>query len=412
MVAAMTASDRIAVASTICEGPYRGRIWGHHGPMRVLIVQPWVKIGGAERLSLHLAAELERLGHEAPVVALFLDDAGLAEDIAGRTFVLPSARWQARFRRSRALLYLAGPLALALLLARHARHGDVLNPHNLPAPLAAAVVGRLRGLPVVWHCNEVPRPARAADAGTVGGLERLAWRAGSLAARACARSHAAITVLADRTREEVHSAYGREATVVRAGVDRATFSPPSEPGGRDATLRLLYVAKLHPQKDPLRAVRVLALLLDRGVDARLTLVGDGPQREDVLHCVAGLGGRASLIPRVPASELARLYRESDVLLVTADDRQSWGLTPFEALACGTPSVLGSGVGATELLGPAAAAIIVEPTDEAFADAVLALARDHDLRAGIVSRGRALLEELTWAAFARRQLTVLEGLAPR
>lgn len=378
--------------------------------MRVLIVQPWVRIGGAELLSLRLAAELERQGHAAPVVALFCDPDGLGSALAGRTLLLPPARWQERFRRSRALLYLAGPLALALLLARHARPGDALNPHNLPAPLAAAVVGRLRGLPVVWHCNEVPRPARADDGDALGVLERLAWRAGSLAARACARSHAAITVLADRTREEVRATYGREATVVRAGVDRSRSAPPAGDSPRGSVVRLLYVAKLHPQKDPLRAVRVLALLLGRGVDAHLTLIGDGPLRDAVAQAAAAHGARVRLERRLEPAALADRYAAADVLLVTADDRQTWGLTPFEALACGTPAVIREGVGAIELLGPAGAALVVPPDDGAFADAALALAIDPRLRAAVVARGAAVLAGLTWEAFGTAYARVLSEAA--
>jgi hypothetical protein len=35
--------------------------------MRVMIIQPWVRQGGAELISVHLAYELERQGHEAQI---------------------------------------------------------------------------------------------------------------------------------------------------------------------------------------------------------------------------------------------------------------------------------------------------------------------------------------------------------
>lgn len=367
--------------------------------MRVLIVQPWIRAGGAELLSLRLADALERAGDDAPIAALFVDPHGLPAQALTRRFVLPPTWLAARFARSRALTYLVGPLVLLGLVIHAAGRADVLNPHNLPAPVVAAVASRVRHRPVVWTCNEVPEPLPRSEAVRLGLLETTVWRIGAALARAVARTPREILVLSEKTRLAVRRSYGRDALVVHAGVDatgaQATRRRSSGP------FALLFVAKLHPQKDPLLAVRALAAIRESGIDATLTIVGEGPERAAVAALVAALGltGSVRLESALDRAALEDRYRDSDALLVTAGGHQSWGLTPFEALAAGTPSVISPEIGAAEVLGPADACLIVDRDAASFAEAVQRLARDADLSARLVANGRRLIAGLTWERYA-------------
>ena len=367
--------------------------------MRVLIVQPWIKLGGAELLSLELAAALERGGDEAPIAALFFDPHGLPAHAAARRYVLPPAWLAARFSRSRALTYLVGPFVLLALTIRAAGRADVLNPHNLPAPLVAAVAARFRRRPIVWTCNEVPEPLPRAHAASLGLLEALAWRVGAALSKRVARTPREILVLSEKTRHAVRTSYGRDATILRPGVARigreAGHKPASGP------FALLFVAKLHPQKDPLLALRTLAAVHEKGIDARLTIVGDGPERPavDSLAAALGLTKHVRVEAGLDLAALTDRYRNSDALLFTAGGHQSWGLTPFEALAAGTPCVISSEAGAAEVLGPADAALIVPRDASSFADAVRRLATEPDLGPRLVANGQRVLEELTWERYA-------------
>ena len=93
------------------------------------------------------------------------------------------------------------------------------------------------------------------------------------------------------------------------------------------------------------------------------------------------------------------YRHADVLIVTAGGHQSWGLTPFEALAAGTPAVLSAEAGAAEVLGPADAALVVPRTADAFAAAAIRLGADRGLAARLVTNGVPLAASLTWPRYA-------------
>lgn len=367
--------------------------------MRILIIQPWIRTGGAELLSLELAAMLEAGGDEAPIAALFVRPRGLPAAVKGRRYVLPPRALAALFARSRTLALALGPFVLLVLILRAARHADVLNPHNVPGPLVAAVAGPLVRRPVVWTCNEVPAPLPASEARGLGPIETSAWRAASALARWAARVPREILVLSEKTRRTVREAYGRDATVIRPGVNLDAFrTDHARPG---ASLALLYVAKLHPQKDPLLAVETLAVIRRRDVDASLTMVGDGPLLDTVRARIdaLGLGARVRLERDLDLPALVDRYRSADVLLVTAGGHQSWGLTPFEALAAGTPTVMSPDAGSAEVLGSHGAALVVTRTAEAFAGAVLQLRGDPATSGQIVARGTRLITELSWSAYA-------------
>lgn len=367
--------------------------------MRILIIQPWIRAGGAELLSVELAAALEGGGDEAAIATLFVDPRGLPASTTARRYVLP-APWLSRlFARSRSLAFALGPVVLVGLVLGAARRAEVLNPHNLPAPLIAAIVGPLLRRPVVWTCNEVPHALSPDEARRVRTPDAVIWRVGSLLSHLAARIPRDVLVLSDKTRRAVRDAYGRDAVVVRPGVDRLAFR--AEHLGTRLPLNLLLVAKLHPQKDPLLAVRTLAAVRARGVDAALTIVGDGPLRGEVESAIIALGlaGHVRIERDLDVASLVDRYRRADVLLVTAGGHQSWGLTPFEAIAAGTPAVISAEAGAAEVLGPREAALVAPRDSESFADAVVRLYREAGLAERLVANGERVTRELTWSRYA-------------
>lgn len=354
-------------------------------------------------MSLHLSAGLERRGHRAPIAALFVDPQGLPAIVGTRTYHL-APRWLGeRFARSKELTYLFGPLVLLIVVMRALRGVDLLNPHNLPGPLIAALLASSRR-PVVWTCNEVPEPIPPDQAPHLGRFERAVWRVGWHLARWAVRAARRILVPSDKTARSVELHYRREATVVNHGVDATQYRVDRDEGPRRAAARLLCVAKLHPGKNVGLAIRTLAAVRARHPDTTLTIVGEGPMRaylERLAACLA-VSDRITYRVRLSLAELRDLYRDSDVLLVPSIGAQSWALTPFEALAAGTPSVVSTGTGAADILRSHEAALVVEPEEAAFADAVLRLLEDGRLARRIVANGRLLVEStLTWDRYVER-----------
>jgi glycosyltransferase involved in cell wall biosynthesis len=137
---------------------------------------------------------------------------------------------------------------------------------------------------------------------------------------------------------------------------------------------LLYVGANEPRKatDVLAAAHARAR--DRGLDAELIMVGDGPSRVD-------------------DAELAALYAGA-LAVVQASYLEGFGLPPLEAAAHGTPAVVSDLPCFAETLGDAA--LRVPPGDaDALADALLRIAGDDALRARLGAAARDRAAQYTW-----------------
>ena len=117
---------------------------------------------------------------------------------------------------------------------------------------------------------------------------------------------------------------------------------------------LLSVGRLVPRKGVDNVIRALGILVRRlGVPAELLVVGGNSDIPDPaltpeigrLRAIAaeeGVAGRVTFTGRRPR-ELLKLYYSAADAFVTTPWYESFGMTPVEAMACGTP-VIGSRVG--------------------------------------------------------------------
>ena len=117
------------------------------------------------------------------------------------------------------------------------------------------------------------------------------------------------------------------------------------------TFLIVLASRISHEKDPETVLNAVALARARGLDAVLLNLGGGyedssPSRDRSGYREGGVGpgsrGRAS------HAELADYFRCAD-LLVQGSLAEGLGLSPLEALACGTPVVATAVGGMAELL---------------------------------------------------------------
>lgn len=116
----------------------------------------------------------------------------------------------------------------------------------------------------------------------------------------------------------------------------------------------------------------------------------------------GLDDRVLLTGRVSHDERRALYQASHAY-ITPSMYEGFGLTPLEAMACGVPAIVANRTSLPEVVGDAG--LVVEPTPQALADAIVHLMTDdvlHD-RLAAASLERAAL--FTWETAARETATV-------
>lgn len=181
------------------------------------------------------------------------------------------------------------------------------------------------------------------------------------------------------------------------GVDVQTLGAQTRTP-RVGPLRIVWVGRLEQEQKRVHDLpAILAELDQQGVDYRLRIVGDGPERAALCAGLAPwlASARAELIGALPPAALAaEVYATADVLLITS----SWETGPivaWEAMAAGVPVVssryVGSGLegalidGETALLFPAGDA-------ESAARALCRLAMDAPLAERLQQAGQRLVAE--------------------
>ncbi len=131
----------------------------------------------------------------------------------------------------------------------------------------------------------------------------------------------------------------REVKVIPNGCD-TTPLPTLDPKPLRTPLQLIAVSRLAPNKRVCHAVEAVRLLLDRGTDTTLTVVGRGEAEQQLRQTAAQLRLDSKIIfaGGLPEAEKNEQLRRAH-LLVHASVREGWGLNVLEANAMGTPAVV-------------------------------------------------------------------------
>ena len=123
-------------------------------------------------------------------------------------------------------------------------------------------------------------------------------------------------------------------------VDLDAFRP-AEGGGAGGPPTLLSLGRLDPRKRLDLLLDAFALVLDDVPDARLRIVGRPGYAPGQLSVLDGFArsDRVSYSPAVPRHEVVSLLQRATVL-VQPSENENFGSAVAEALACGTPVVVG------------------------------------------------------------------------
>jgi glycosyltransferase involved in cell wall biosynthesis len=124
-------------------------------------------------------------------------------------------------------------------------------------------------------------------------------------------------------------------------VDTSLFQPSGRPRG--PAVQILGAGRLAPQKRFDRFLSVLAeVRKSAAVEVHATVVGNGPLRLALEQRAAELGLASAVTFRPAVSNMATLYQQADLLLLTSDYEGTPNVV-LEAMASGVP-VVATGVG--------------------------------------------------------------------
>jgi glycosyltransferase involved in cell wall biosynthesis len=178
--------------------------------------------------------------------------------------------------------------------------------------------------------------------------------------------------------------------VVHCGIDPARFAPVDR-SGRDG-VEVLCVGQLLPRKGQRVLLDAVASLRDRGVDVRVTLVGDGPSRSALEAAVDALDlrDRVKLTGAVGQDDIRTLYDAADLFCLPSF-AEGVPVVLMEAMAAGLPVVTTPIAGVPELVDAATGVLVAPGRADLLADALESLAADPERRVAMGRAGRAKVE---------------------
>ena len=126
-----------------------------------------------------------------------------------------------------------------------------------------------------------------------------------------------------------------------------------ETGNDDRTRDLIFVGRLVSDKGADVLIDALAILLQSGMQPRLTVVGDGPERTALEQKAEGQGLRSSItfVGSQTGAQLSTTLNAHRILVVPSRWPEPFGIVALEALACGCIVVGSEQGGLPEAIGP-------------------------------------------------------------
>ncbi|HLJ61761.1 MAG TPA: glycosyltransferase [bacterium] len=205
----------------------------------------------------------------------------------------------------------------------------------------------------------------------------------------------------------------RIEVIPSVGIEPDTFAGPPARGVRaafgvpDSAPLLVFVGRLAKEKD-------VPLLLDAfaaaPVDARLLLVGDGPERAALVEHAGrlGLSGRVLFVGGQPHAQVVEILRAAD-LFVFPSQTETLGLALVEAMAAGLAVVAVRAGASADIVRDGDTGRLVPADPASFADAVRALLGDPARRAEMGRRGQVESAAYTQDRIIDRLVTLYETL---
>lgn len=352
--------------------PIQNQIAKPIGIQRILIVMPWLIVGGAERVNLNLIEHLTSHGYQVSIAT---------------TLLKVQHNWAAEFARHTADIFLLDhflhlpdfPRFLVYLI--QSRHIDIVMISN--SYFGYQVLPYLRAycphITVVDYCHS------GDDLWRNGGYPR------------CGAAYQGLIDLNIASSENVkqwmvqRGADSARIEVAYTNVDVVAWQPDPIARQRvrgqlqlsDEHMLIVFVGRLSGEKRPTMIARILAQLREQSAGIfRCLVIGDGPERPALAQLITALqlDSHISLLGRLSDRDIHDTLAAADVLLLPSET-EGISVAIFEAMAMGVIPVSARVGGQAELVTPECGFLIAREGNEidAYSLALQQLMIDPNLR---------------------------------
>jgi glycogen(starch) synthase len=327
-------------------------------------------IGGVEVLSYHLQKELRARGHEVLVLTTRIGDE-----------LLGPARYQ---DQDIVRLDFHGAL----------KRRDLAHMRDIRASIAGTVE---RFKPEILHLNDSqPSSFFFLKGGATGSLKRVLTLhspirpSEGLQNRLIAEADSIVAVSDSIAFEAAAIADTKEKMRV---IKNALPAPIATPPLATVPAHFVCAGRVVRDKGFDIAIRALAMIRERGMDARLTIAGNGPERKPLeqLSDALGVTKAVTFAGWVMPEDVSRLMQSATAILMPSRWREPFGLVALQAMQSATPVIASAIGGLPEVVEHGVSGLLVPPEDaNALTDALGSMLADAEktVAMGLRARDRA------------------------
>lgn len=374
----------------------------------------WPLVGGAEMAMANLAAEFRRQGHSVRIVTSRWEKHWPLEMVHREVPVTRLPHPRTRGWGTLRYMY-----ALSAWLHREKYNLDAVLVSMLKHD-AYCAVGALQksGVPVIL---------RGEGAGLGGDCVWQQTARFGLRIRKRCQGASAFIAPSDAIALELREA-GYAAERIARIDNGVAIPPPQSPATRDAAraalgdansdLRLepnaplaVYTGRLHPDKGLLDLVNAWRPITERWPTARMWLVGEGPQREELFHRVSDLDLKYRICLPGAFDDTEQVLEAADMFILPSYS-EGMSLSLLEAMAAGIPVIASDIAGNRALVAHEQSGLLVPPRDvRGLSLAIARLLEQPALRVALGSRARQEVQaKYSLEKMGREHLKLIERLS--
>jgi L-malate glycosyltransferase len=155
---------------------------------------------------------------------------------------------------------------------------------------------------------------------------------------------------------------------------------------------IVFIGRVVPEKDLGTLIRAVALAVERVPDLQFWIIGDGRVRTELEALTQELGMEGHIRFWGERMDTAQFFSAADVFVMSSVT-EGLPMSLLQAMSLGVPAISTDVDGGAEVMRLAESGLLTPVGDAAaFADAIVTMAGDAELRAEFARRGRTAYEQ--------------------
>ncbi len=232
----------------------------------------------------------------------------------------------------------------------------------------------------------------------------LSWRRISLIPKLVLKNADRVIALTEDMRGKIKNIYGKDSEIIPNGIDTEKFTNLSKDevrnklGIKKDEKIIIFVGTLKFVKGIQYLVEAMKIISKNNPEAKLILIGDGDERENLKKFVESLGlvGCINFLGRKPNEEIPEYMVASDIFVLPSLS-EGFTVTILEAMASGLPIVATNVSGLPEITKEGENGFLVEPKNsQQLAEKILFLFQDDNLRKKISENNLKKAQNYSWS----------------